>query len=76
MRKTKKPITNVDLVKDIMEFSEFGAMAQIFVMDALHKMSKRVAESKVEDYPEDGFINPEAWIGVAKEIQTKLNSRN
>ena len=65
--------TNVETITDIMEFSNFGAMAQVFVIDAVTKMAGLVARSKVEDYPENGFINPEAWIGVAKEIEGKLN---
>lgn len=74
MKRSKKPKTNVDVVTELMEFSQFGALAQAFVMDALTKMSKRVADSKVEDYPENGFVHPEAWIGVAKEIHDKLKA--
>ncbi len=68
----KKNKTNIEKVKDMMQFSEYGALAQMFVMDALHKQAKIVAESKLEDYPENCFVNPESWIGVAKEIQEKL----
>lgn len=64
--------TNVQIVKDIMENSRYGALAQVFVMDALHKFSDAVAESELKDYPPGSFVAPEAWIGVAKEIKNKL----
>jgi hypothetical protein len=70
--KRKEQKTNVETVTELMEFSNFGPLAQVFVIDALCKMSEAVAESKVEDYPDTGFIHPEAWIGVAKEIREKL----
>lgn len=73
--KIKKPMTNVELVTFIMEFSKHGPLAQLFVMDALDKWSKRISNTKPEDYPVDGFIHPESWISVAKEIQEKLSNR-
>lgn len=75
-RKPKpKRMTNVQLIKDIMENSKYGPLAQLFVMDALFKLSDAVAESKPEDYTKDGVmlvVNPHSWIGLAKEIQVKL----
>lgn len=69
----RKPKTNVETVKNLMEFSKYGPLAQLFVMDALVKQAERVAESTPEDYPENSMVNPEAWIGVAKEILEKLS---
>jgi hypothetical protein len=74
-RKQKRPRTNVEFVKEMMEFSEYGAMAQLFIIDALYKQAKIVSKSKVEDYPENGFIHPESWIGVATEIMNKIDNR-
>jgi hypothetical protein len=74
MKTAKKPANNVQAVKNLMEFSEFGPLSQAFVMDALAKHAKRVSESKPEDYPENCFVRPESWIGVAKEINDKLKS--
>lgn len=68
-----KKKTNVQCVKDIMEFSNYGALAQAFVMDALSKLSNAVSESdpKMFDNP---FLNGEAWVGVAREIKGKLDA--
>lgn len=64
--------TNESIVRDIMRNSRFGALSQVFVMDALQKLADAVAASKPKDYPKNSFVHPEAWIGVAKEIQEKL----
>jgi len=72
---SKKNKTNVQIVKGIMENSQYGALSQLFVMDALHKFSKSVSESSEKDYPKNGFISAQAWIGVAKEINDKLNNK-
>lgn len=70
--KAKKRLTNIELVVEIMEYSQFGALAQVFVMDALEKFSATVSEAKVSDFGENCMVHPQAWIGVAKEIKKKL----
>ena len=69
--KTKRK-TNEQIVMGIMRYSRHGALSQLFVMDALYKFSKLVAESKPKDYGKNPFVHPEAWIGVAKEIRDAL----
>jgi hypothetical protein len=71
--KKKQIKTNEDILRDIMNFSRYGALAQLFVIDALTKFANTVAASKPEDYPDNGIVQPEAWIGVAKEIKEKLD---
>ena len=73
--KTAKHKTNVEAVTDIMEFSRFGAVAQMFVIDALMKHAALIAKTKPSDYGAKGsvmLVAPEAWIGVAQEIERKL----
>jgi hypothetical protein len=65
--------TNTALVRGIMEHSRYGALAQMFVIDALVKHADAVAKSTPSDYPENSWIHPEGWIGVAKEIKTALD---
>ena len=72
-QKKQKHMTNVELVANIMEYSRYGALAQMFVIDALTKVADAVAQSKPEDYGKSPLISGHAWIGVAKEIQEKLN---
>jgi hypothetical protein len=68
--------TNQQTLKDIMDFSHYGVLAEIFVMDALIKAVRRVSEATPEDLKgmEGTFIPPEAWQGVAREIKDKLDA--
>lgn len=71
--KTKK--TNEQLIKDIINYSKFGPMAQLFIMEAIGRYANSVSESKPSDYPKSCIVNPEMWIGVAKEIKEKMDKR-
>ncbi|MDD5363659.1 MAG: hypothetical protein PHN88_16165 [Ignavibacteria bacterium] len=70
-----KPKTNVQKVKNIMEFSAFGPMAQLFVMDALLKQSNLASKMEKKDWPKNSFVSYESWVGVAKEIKEKLEAK-
>jgi hypothetical protein len=75
MKKLKnQPETNVEFVTRIMEFSNYGALAQLFVLEALRNWADIVAgtdPAKV-DTP---MISGHAWVGVAREIKAKLEER-
>jgi hypothetical protein len=68
--------TNTQFVESIMEYSDFGAMAQLFIMDAIKKVSNHVANMPLAElqkqFGENAMISPEAWHGVAKEIAQKF----
>jgi hypothetical protein len=69
----KRPMTNMEKVHHIMSCSRYGALAQMFVMDALNKWAGIISKASPEQV-DNGFINGEAWIGVAREIQNALQS--
>ena len=72
--KRPKTMTNTAFLQSLMNHSKYGALAQLFVMDALDKWSELVAKgdpAKI-DTP---LINGHAWVGVAKEIQEKMKER-
>lgn len=69
----KRTKTNIEKVTRIMTYSNYGALAQLFVMDALHQWSGIVSKALPEQV-DNGFINGEAWIGVAGEIHKALQS--
>lgn len=60
--------TNIQLINEIMNS---GAVPQIFVMDAIDKLSRAVIESKKKDYGEN-LIPYESWVKVAKFINKKM----
>lgn len=64
--------TNEQAIRNIMNYSNYGALAQIFVVDALLKQATAVANMNPEDV-KSGLVNGAAWVGVAKEIRDKLN---
>jgi hypothetical protein len=68
--------TNVQTVRDMMEVSDYGAMAQLFIMDAISKSARKVAAMSLEEVREafgvSSAVNPDAWHGVAREIARKL----
>jgi len=69
--------TNVEFVTELMEFSRYGAMAQLFVLQALDMYSHAVANAPSESHSDSGgFINLEVWQDVAKEIAHKIDQRN
>jgi hypothetical protein len=69
----KRPMTNIEKVQHIMSSSRYGALAQLFVMDALHKWTGIITKASPAQV-DNGFVNPEAWIGVAREIQNTLQT--
>ena len=72
---SEPPSTNLEVVTDIMTYSNYGALAQLFVMDALTKFSKIVMSTPSEDMAmmDNGLISCEVWKGVAAEIHKKLS---
>jgi hypothetical protein len=69
----KRPMTNIEKVHHLMTHSRYGALAQLFVMDALHKWADIISKASPEQVG-NGFVNGEAWIGVAREIRNALHT--
>lgn len=74
---TNTPPTNIEFITEIMTLSQFGALAEIFVLDALTKFTKQVVEATPEDLRamDNCLIRSVSWQGVAREIQHKLARR-
>lgn len=71
----KKPLTNVQKLREIMEFSNYGALAQMFIIDAIYKAADTFSKTDPNNYDREKwcFISPEGWVGVANEIKQKLD---
>jgi hypothetical protein len=81
----KTTLTNDKLVKNMMNYSKFGMLSPVFVMQAIDYYASKVIEDEeaiLKKEKEDqangkmGFINMTAWVGVAKEIKQKLDDNN
>lgn len=72
--KPVKRLTNVELVTEIMEYSERGALIQAFVIEALCNYSERVKAAGPSKF-DNMLMSGEAWVGCAEEVLTKINTR-
>lgn len=74
----RKAENNVELVTEMMEFSNSGALAQMFIIDAIQKLSRAVATTPIEDlrkqFGENPFVSADAWQRVAREIDQKMTA--
>jgi hypothetical protein len=66
--------TNVQIVKHMMEFSNHGALAQLFIIQAIEQYAKQMSSLTPEQVKkfDNAFISGEAWQSVAVEIKTTL----
>ena len=67
--------TNTEVLHNIMEHGPTGALAQMFVIDALTKHAKHVIdnEDEVLKNMENGFIHGPAWVATAQAIKASLD---
>lgn len=67
--------SNSDFISDIMLLSDYGPVAQVFVVEALRYYSELILKTPVpEDLPEMP-INPRIWHATAFEVFNKINTR-
>lgn len=68
--------TNIEKVTEIMEYSDYGFLAQAFVMDAILKHAQRwdvlTPEQVAEMQEHNEMLNMTSWQGVAREVLAKL----
>ncbi len=73
-----EPMTNLDCLTQIMNFSRHGALAQAFVMDALSKHAAHIAGMPLDElkkrFGDHPMISAEAWQSVAREIHEALEA--
>ncbi|MCK4125859.1 hypothetical protein ACI2TT_25410 [Ralstonia nicotianae] len=61
-----------------MDFSRFGPLAQMFVIDALSKWSDMIANTPIDElrsaFEGNPLIGAEAWQSMAREIKEKRDA--
>lgn len=68
-------LTYQELLSQLMNNSRYGALAELFVVDAVIKQADEIAAKPVEQVAaamRDYFVNGKAWHGVAVEISKKF----
>lgn len=69
--------SNVELMTDIWELSNFGALAQMFVLEALATYTQKVSQADPAELERmgGGFVSAATWRAIAQEIAMKLQRR-
>lgn len=69
----RKNQTNVQMIKQGMEYSDYGALSQAFVIEAIAKYAAQVAQHPASVF-DSGLLSGAAWKGVAKEWQDRIDA--
>jgi hypothetical protein len=68
-------LTNLEFIEKLMSFSPYGAMVQVFVIEALRSYSAEVvAKPPPKDDP-GAFFSMEAWYGIAKDVKRQIDEK-
>jgi hypothetical protein len=77
-----KRLTNEDLIKNLMNFSPYGVLGQMFIMQAIRDFAQDVMDNskeiiqQEEDLHLQGKIpvmSHKAWVGVANDIAERMD---
>lgn len=69
----KKLKTNTDLVRDLMEFSPHGAVAQMIIMEAIQRYARQCAEADPAKF-DNPMINGKTWVACARDIVKRCDA--
>ena len=66
--------TNTELIVELMEYSPTGALAQVFILEAVRRYAKKVASADPAEI-DYGVISGEAWVATAKHFVQELRAQ-
>lgn len=67
--------SNVDFIREIMERSNYGALSQVFVIEALRFYSRMITDTKREVSPPGTVVPKEVWWDIADDVKRKIEAR-
>lgn len=71
-----KETTNTEVVMDLMEYSPYGVMSQIMIVEAIRHYVEMVAACPMDENSKAAtIINPIAWNGCAANIKERMEAR-
>ena len=66
-------MSNVEFVVELMQFSRYGVLAQLFIMDAIIKYSTVVAAVDDPTPYTSALIDGRRWVECARDIKRQLD---
>ena len=76
MTKVKRK-TNIQLVTDLMTYSQHGVLMQAFIIEAIAKYAELTKEALSKpSWAPSSFISPETWVACADEALDAITNRN
>jgi hypothetical protein len=66
--KRPEPKTNMEFVYDLMNFSPFGSLSQLFVIQAIGNYAEAIAKQPKPPVDTSAMINPRAWHNCAEDV--------
>lgn len=70
--KPKKPTSNTEFLNRLMKFSRHGALAELFVLDAVMKHADAVSRAD-PSMVQGSIVSGRAWVDVAREIKAAFD---
>ena len=73
-------MNNEEFVADLMSFSPYGALGQVFIIECITKWSALMAEQDDEacdrvTKKSNGFVDGFTWREIAKDVQARCNEQ-
>lgn len=68
-----RPQCNEHLVRDLMNYSPFGAISQMIVMQAISQYVEEVKDADPREF-HNAFMHGAAWVGAAKDIHERIEA--
>ncbi len=65
--------SNEDLVLDLLKFSKFGAMGQVFIVEAIRSYADDMAARDPATVG-NGLVAGQAWVDIAKDVQARCGA--
>lgn len=73
--KSARRSSNQEFLADLMNFSRFGPLAEVFIMEAVRLQAKEVAAQDPAKADQNTMLSPHLWVNVARDISARFEER-
>ncbi|WP_404299014.1 hypothetical protein [Alicycliphilus denitrificans] len=75
MPQQQKLKTNVEFITELMEYSRFGGMVQVLVIQALRDGVEEIANYPHPEHFDNGLFDGTYWQAIAKDVARQLTEK-